>query len=180
MTQTLEDNDRDLEFSITEIRIDALRFPIIMGCYVLLPLFIFAVVLSCIVKVPMSEFGDPMAQNIFLFVSLTMGPGCSILNKLLPKVTFSYNNGVFTKEKDGKTLTITKDSVSRVEFDSPVMPDTICFYLHGQKKPVKVSMKGFKSDDRFDIPPKVLRIMKTPLTSLQKQVLEDFENTDNL
>lgn len=179
MAQTLEDNDKDLEFSITEIRIDALRFPIIMGCYVLLPLFIFAVILSYIEKVPLSEFGDPMAQNILLFVSLVMGPGCWILNRILPKTTFSYSNGIFTKARDSKTQIIAKESVAKVEFDSPVMPDTIRFYIHGQKKPVKVSMKGFKSDDRFDIPPKVLRIMKTPLTSLQKQVLEDFENTDN-
>lgn len=46
-----------------------------------------------------------------------MGPCCWILNKMLPKMTFSYNNGVFRKEKNGKIEAFSVTAISGVELD---------------------------------------------------------------
>ena len=91
-------------------------------------------------------------------------------------MTFSYDNGVFKKERNGKIESFPKSIIYRVIIESPVMPDYICFYLQDRKKPLRISMKGFKQDDRFDIPRKVVRITNMPLTQTEKKILDDFDN----
>ena len=173
MTEKREDiND---EFSITEIRIDILRFPIIFGYYVLFPLIAFAIILSFAIDVPLSKFGDTDAQIMFFILAFVLGPCCWILDKKLPKTTFSYENGIFTKKKGDKTETFHRLAINNVVLQSPVMPDFILFYLKGRKKPIKVLMRGFKQDDRFEIPRKVILITKMKLNKIGRKMLADFE-----
>ena len=152
------EEDINEKFSITEIRIDILRFPIIFGCYVLLPLIVFAIIMSFVIDVPLQELGDPNAQLMLFILAFVLGPCCKILDKILPKTTFSYENGIFTKKKGDKIETFHRAAINTVKMESPVMPDFIAFYLKGRKKPIKISMRGFKQDDRFEIPRKVILI----------------------
>ena len=171
IAQTVSDIDE--EFSITETHIDALKGIIIIGCYLLLPLIVFAYMLAFIARIPQEYFN--FADTIpLLAVSLILGLGSWILDKLIPKMTFSYQNGVFKKERNGKIETFPKTAVHKVVMQSTVLPDYIYFYLKGRKKPIKVSMKGFKWDDRFDIPRKIIHITNMRLTRTDKEILDDF------
>ena len=163
------------DFSITEIRKDILRFPIMMGCYVLLPLLVIAVILPFAVGEPFWNFFEPVSLLSFSLFSVILGPGCWVLDKLLPKMTLSYHDGIFKIEKNGKTETFPATAIDKVDMESPVMPDYINFHLNDRRSPVKVSMKGFGKDDRFDIPRKIVRITKMPLTRREKQMLDDFD-----
>jgi hypothetical protein len=58
---------------------------------------------------------------------------------------------------------------------SSVMPDFIVFHLKGRKKPIKISMRGFRQDDRFEIPRKVVFITKMKLNKAGQKMFDDFE-----
>lgn len=162
-------------FSIIEIRISALRFPIIFGCYVLFPIILVCFILVFMFQIPSEYFDYKYAIPILIF-SVILGFGGWILNKLLPKMTFSYKDGVFVKEKNGRIIVeFPVESIAKIKMDSPVMPNHIHFYLRNQKKPVKVSMLGFKQDDRFQIPRKVISITGMRLTKAERKMLDDFQ-----
>ena len=169
------EEDINDEFSITEIRIDILRFPIIFGCYVLFPVIIFAIIMSFVIGEPLSELGDPNAQIMLFILTFILGPCCLILNKILPKTTFSYEKGIFTKKKGDKIETFHRLAINSVAMQSPVMPDFIIFYLKGREKPIKILMRGFKRDDRFEIPRKVILITKMKLNKIGQKMFDDFE-----
>lgn len=168
----INENDNN-DFSITEIRINILRFPIIFGCYVLMPITGLVIILSLIYQIP-KEFVEPESLFIFAVFSTVLGVGSWILNKLLPKMTLSYHDGVFKKERNGKIEFFSITEIKKVKMESPILPDYIIFYLKGKKKQVKVSFKGFKQDDRFEIPRKIISITKTKLTKTEKKILDDF------
>ena len=169
------EEDSNEKFSITEIRIDILRGPIILGYYVLLPLIVFAIIMSFVIDSPLQELGDPNAQIMLFILTFVLGPCCKIMDKMLPKMTFSYENGIFTKKKGNKIETFHRAAINTVVLQSPVMPDFIVFYLKGRKKPIKISMRGFRQDDRFEIPRKVIFITKIKLNKVGQKMFDDFE-----
>lgn len=167
-------SDTNEQFSITEIRIDLLRMPIIFGCYILIPISLTTKGLVFVYQIP-KEYLDPEKLSIFLVFSLIVGVGSWLLNKTLPKMTFSYSNGYFRKEKNGKVVVFSKESIKKVVMESLVLPNYIYFYINDKKRPIKILMRGFKQDDQFEIPRKVISITKTKLTKVENKILNDFD-----
>ncbi len=168
-TVSANKSDTDDEFSIMEVRIGALKGPIVLSGWA----FIVAVLgLSVIVvwKIP-EEYYDLR----YLVPLLILWPVCRMLNRLLPKRTFSYRDGVFTVARGGKAVVWERKSVRKVAMDHPVLPDRIFFYRVGRKKPVGISMTGFRQDDLFGLPAKILRIVGTKVTDEEKQLFDDME-----
>lgn len=163
-------SDTDDEFSITEVRVGALRGPIlIMGA-----LFVFSALglLATVVwKIP-KEYVDPG----FIALAAIPWPILQLLNRLIPKRKFSYRGGVFTIVRGGRVDTFRRETVRKVDTDHPVLPDVVKFYLTGRREPVGIPMAGFRPDDRFGLPAKILRIVGAEITGQERQAFDDIHD----